>query len=196
MRKLDSFLKEAQRIHGSSSNFFAIQIHNMCWPFAPASLTRMAIKDFVFSDGSRVPKGTLISAVMAPRQLDDKVYPDATTFKGFRFSDMREEEGEDVKNQMVATSADYLNFGHGKHAWWVKRLCVEWLGPCMLIVQWHRHQKNSPGRFFAVNELKAMMAHLVVTYDFMINEIPKPLQFGIFKAPNPMGEVLFRKRRV
>jgi hypothetical protein len=41
-----------------------------------------------------------------------------------------------------------------------------------------------------------MMAHVVVTYDFMINEIPKPLQFGIFKAPNPMGEVLFRKRRV
>ena len=53
------------------------------------------------------------------RHLDEEVYSDASTFKGFRFSDMREEEGEGTKNQMVATSNDYLVFGHGKQAWCV-----------------------------------------------------------------------------
>ena len=83
-------------------------------------MIRMAMKDFTFSDGTRVPKGTFLSAVSAARHHDDTVYPDATTFKGFRFSDMREMEGESTKNQMAFTSPDFLLFGHGKHAWCVK----------------------------------------------------------------------------
>ncbi|KAF8145980.1 hypothetical protein K438DRAFT_1629082, partial [Mycena galopus ATCC 62051] len=43
------------------------------------------------------------------------------------------------KRQMVSTVVDHLPFGTGKHA--------------------------CPGRFFAVTELKAMMAHLVMNYD-------------------------------
>ena len=78
----------------------------------------MALKDFTFSDGTRVPKGGLVSTISTARHLDDKVYDDAGTFNGFRFSEMREEEGEGTKNQMVATSPDYLAFGHGRHAWY------------------------------------------------------------------------------
>ena len=82
-------------------------------------MMRVTLKDFTFSDGTRVPKGTSLYAVSGPRHRDEKVYPDATTFKGFRFSDMREMEGESTKNQMVSTSPDFLLFGHGKHAWCV-----------------------------------------------------------------------------
>ena len=79
-------------------------------------MTRKALKNFTFSDGTRIPKGTMVSSVATARHMDNDTYPDGTTFKGFRFSDMRE-EGEETMYQMVATSVDYTAFGHGKHAW-------------------------------------------------------------------------------
>ena len=77
----------------------------------------MALAEFTFSNGTRIPKGAFVSAIGTPRQLDDEVYTDAKTFNGFRFSDMGEREG--MKNQLVTTSNDFLLFGHGKHAWCV-----------------------------------------------------------------------------
>lgn len=55
----------------------------------------------------------------------------------------------------------------------------------------------SPGRFFAANELKAMMAHLVLNYDVKFEEegVRPPNQwFGLTFVPDPTANVLFRKR--
>lgn len=55
----------------------------------------------------------------------------------------------------------------------------------------------SPGRFFAANELKAMMAHLVLNYDVAFaHEGVRPTDsFGIMAiSPDPTAKVLFRKR--
>ena len=56
--------------------------------------------------------------------------------------------------------------------------------------------EHSPGRFFAVNEIKAMMAHVVLTYDFMMPELPRTRWSGFARIPDNNAEVLFRKRRV
>jgi len=72
------------------------------------------------------------------------------TFNPWRFAQIGEDDDEDAKHQMVSTSYEYATFGLGKHA--------------------------CPGRFFAACELKAMMTHLVLTYNVkMENEgvIPK-----------------------
>ena len=56
----------------------------------------------------------------------------------------------------------------------------------------------SPGRFFAANELKLMLAHLVLTYDLKMEEdgvVPPFKQFGQVTAPSTNAKVLFRKRR-
>ena len=56
----------------------------------------------------------------------------------------------------------------------------------------------SPGRFFAVNELKAMMAHLVLNYDVKFEDgqaCPENLWFAMSILPDPSIKVLFRKRR-
>lgn len=56
----------------------------------------------------------------------------------------------------------------------------------------------SPGRFFAVNELKTMMAHVVLTYDVKLEEdgvIPEATWFKHTLRPNPTARVLFRKRQ-
>ena len=55
----------------------------------------------------------------------------------------------------------------------------------------------SPGRFFAVNQMKALIAHIIVTYDFKLEEgkgVPPERHFGLFRAPGD-ADVLFRERR-
>ena len=55
----------------------------------------------------------------------------------------------------------------------------------------------SPGRFFAANELKTMLAHVVVTYDVKLADNatrPPTLHFGLAAIPHPSAEVMFRRR--
>jgi hypothetical protein len=55
---------------------------------------------------------------------------------------------------------------------------------------------GSPGRFFAVSELKAMLAYALMHYDFMIpvGKRPKNWEIGIRSLPNMNAEVMFRVR--
>jgi hypothetical protein len=55
----------------------------------------------------------------------------------------------------------------------------------------------SPGRFFAVNVMKALIAHIIVTYDFKFEEgkrAPDEHRMGLFRAPGN-ANMLFRKRQ-
>ena len=59
---------------------------------------------------------------------------------------------------------------------------------------------HSPGRFFAANELKAMLAYIVVHYDLKVTGAdpaarPPNVYFANTVLPNPKGQVLFRKRQ-
>jgi len=153
MRKVDSFLKECQRIEG---------IHT-------ATLSRKALKDFTFSDGTFIPKGTLIHAATLSLHHDKNFYKNPEVFEPFRFAHMRE---DDPKHQFASTSIEYLPFGLGKHA--------------------------CPGRFFAAAELIFMLAHVVMTYDVKMagdNATYPPSQhIGTFIAVNPRAKVMFRNR--
>ncbi|KAF8527172.1 cytochrome P450 [Hysterangium stoloniferum] len=156
MHKLDSFLKESQRMNGLNA----------------ISLTRKAMKDTSFSDGTFVPKGALISAAAHPMHLDDRIYANAGAFDGFRFSDIRQEPGREITNQFAATNPDYIGFGHAKHA--------------------------CPGRFFAANELKVMLAHLILNYDIKMEHEglrPPNLWFGFVCVPDSSCRVMFRRRQ-
>ena len=82
-------------------------------------MTRLALKDITFSDGTFVPAGTLLSAATWATHHDESVYPDAEVFDPFRFARMRDAAGEGTKHQFVNTSLEYIPFGHGKHAWCV-----------------------------------------------------------------------------
>ena len=82
-------------------------------------MTRIALKDVTFSDGTFVPRGSMVSAAASPRHHDNEIYSNGDTFDGFRFSEIREQEGKGTLNQFVATNPDYISFGHGSHAWYV-----------------------------------------------------------------------------
>ncbi|KAG8219285.1 cytochrome P450 [Butyriboletus roseoflavus] len=155
MRKVDSFIKECQRLEGING----------------LSLTRKAMKDFTFSDGMFVPKGTTISAAARSIHRDETFYENPDAFEPFRFADLRGEDGEGVKHQLVSTTTEYLPFGHGRHA--------------------------CPGRFFAASELKTMLAHLVLTSDVKLPDNathPKTLRFATALVVNPSAKVMFRRR--
>ncbi|KAF9067154.1 cytochrome P450 [Rhodocollybia butyracea] len=157
MVKLDSFLKETQRLSGVNG----------------VGMTRMALRDFTFSDGTVVPAGTIVAVASQALHHDGAYYKDPETFKPFRFSDLREQEGESLKHQMAAVDPAFVLFGGGRP------MC--------------------PGRFFAVNELKALMAHVLLAYDVKFENnkgIPPPSWHGVAYSPNRSAEVMFRKRAV
>jgi hypothetical protein len=57
----------------------------------------------------------------------------------------------------------------------------------------------SPGRFFAVNEVKAMLSHILLTYDFRladgVKESPQPHWTNGGRTPNAFARMEFRKRQ-
>jgi hypothetical protein len=66
-----------------------------------------------------------------------------------------------------------------------------------LTVTLHTCIHYSPGRFFASAEMKALLAYILVTYDFKLEEGKKvPRDFNLVTARIPgNADVLFRKRQ-
>ena len=172
MCKIDSFIKESQRLHPITigkpmSSFGCAQKLN----FFSVAMKRVAVKDHTFSDGTTVPRGTTVGVAVDSTQLDEKFYPDALNFDPFRFVKRKEQDDTGKRFDMVTTSVDLLGFSHGRHA--------------------------CPGRFFAACELKLMLAYVVMNYDVKLeNEGVRPKDIWLVTScvPNPDAKVLFRRR--
>ncbi|KAI0354623.1 cytochrome P450 [Trametes cingulata] len=134
------------------------------------SLTRKDIRDVTLQDGMEIPRGTLVVAAAYPTHHDERVYVNAQAFEPFRLSRLREKQGEGTRHQFVNTSVDYLPFGHGKH--------------------------ECPGRFFAANEHKAMLAYIVLYYDLKLPDDAPPPKNNCWDSnviPAINGKVMSRK---
>lgn len=83
--------------------------------------TKLALQDFALSDGTILPKGTLVAAPLRAMHYDDENYADANTFQPWRFyRESDESDGEVNAQSMTTTTPTYLSFGHGKTAWYVQ----------------------------------------------------------------------------
>jgi len=136
-------------------------------------LVRLALRPFTFSNGMTVPAGTIVGAPLSAIHTDEEIYSNPEEFDGFRFEKLREssEYGMASRHQAGITSTTHLPFGHGRLA--------------------------CPGRFFAIAELKALLAHMVVTYDIKLEEgkqVPRQLVISSSRIPGN-ADVLFRKRQ-
>jgi len=124
-----------------------------------------------------IPTGATVIVPSYPVMHSADHFDDPETFKPFRFADQRaDEKTEYVKRAgkaFASTSSDYLAFGHGKNA--------------------------CPGRFFAANELKLMLAYVVVTYDIEpvkgATERPSDQWFGINRVPDFGAKIRVRVRK-
>jgi len=104
MHKLDSFVKESQRLR----------------PVGILMQTRYAVVDYTFSDGTFVPAGTTVSVPTSSVHRDPDTYADPLKFDGFRFVKMKERAAldghPDKKFEIVTASAEFMAFGQGRHA--------------------------------------------------------------------------------
>lgn len=175
MEKLDSCFRESQRVNS----------------FVTLGLGRRVVaRDGVTTpEGLHIPRGNQVCVPGYAMHHDPEVYEAPDEFRPFRFSDQRRKvvEGgngaaaaEDkeaaqasylsrARKQWATTTTDFLGFGHGR-------------GAC-------------PGRFFAAAELKLMLAHLILNYDFeMLEERPRNMWFALNRVP-PMEKTIRVKRR-
>jgi hypothetical protein len=75
-------------------------------------ISRVAVKPFVFSDGTAVPAGTMITVPMSIRGYDESMVPNAAAFDPFRFEQPFAEDG--ARKQFTSLDLAYLIFGYGK----------------------------------------------------------------------------------
>jgi len=115
-------------------------------PLGASSFQRKVRKSFKLSTGETIPAGVVIEAPNHAVARDPAAFEDADQFRPLRFYEMRQRpSGETApKHQFVSVSAKSLSFGYGRHA--------------------------CPGRFFAANEIKMIVATCIVRYDVRLAE--------------------------
>lgn len=141
---------------------------------------RKVLKDFTFSNGIVVPAGYSVSLASSGIHFDPDNYEDPDTFKGFRFheianaaSDSGKVGAEQLKSKVASLDPTWLMFGQGRNA--------------------------CPGRFFAINEVKAIVTHILLNHDLKLpGDVREPepgFWFAGQRAPSHGASIIFRKRR-
>lgn len=128
------------------------------------------MEEITLSDATVIPKGASL-VVSAHTMQDESIYLNAHTYDGYRFYRKRQEPGHENKHQLVMTSAEHYGFGHGVRA--------------------------CPGRFFATNEIKILLAHIILKYDIRFPDgqsRPANWEIGQDLVCDQTVQVLFRAR--
>lgn len=171
MIKIDSALRESSRL----GSFLGLGLTRVV--MSPTGITA--------PDGTFCPYGSTISVPTNGIHNDPLQYSDALSYRPLRFSSQRAKQSqgehcddraanaEDYIKQanlsFVSTSATYHPFGHGRHA--------------------------CPGRFFAANELKLLMAYMVLNYDLeMLPSRPESKWLGTALVPPMKATIKVRRR--
>jgi cytochrome P450 len=122
LHKLDSFLRETQRIDSLGIGL-SDSLHNnlsLIYNFQlEALMNRIALHPFTFSNGVTIPAGTRVAAPSSAIHMDEEIYPNPERFDGFRFLKPSESERgvAEARYQAVSMSSEYMPFGFGPHVW-------------------------------------------------------------------------------
>ncbi|CAI6341409.1 unnamed protein product [Periconia digitata] len=140
-------------------------------PNSLLSMRRVATKDVKLQNGFTIRRGEN-SMVDARASQDPTIFPEPEKFDIYRFLRMREQPQGANKAQLVATSPEHIHFGHGTQA--------------------------CPGRFFAANEMKIALCHLLLKYDWELapGSTSEPVNFGVDFSVNPETQIRFKRREI
>jgi cytochrome P450 len=124
----------------------------------------------------RIPQGVQLTTPMEAIHHDETFYADPLTYKAFRFCtadqldrDASADVGSTLKKSSVTLDDAFLSFGFGKHA--------------------------CPGRFFALHEMKIMLAHMILNYDIeFLSARPSQKQVMWLQLPSYSTQIRVRKR--
>jgi cytochrome P450 len=133
-------------------------------------MNRYVEKPLTLSDGTTLPRGARIFVI--GDFANAELYPEPERFDAARFAKKREEAGQENGWQFVTTSAAHTSFGHGEHA--------------------------CPGRFFASNEIKIILCHLLLKYDWRFDPdapLPEPRIFESGRTTKADTKIQARRRK-
>ncbi|KAK7531636.1 cytochrome P450 [Phyllosticta citribraziliensis] len=172
LNRADSAIRESLRYSGFAARGAKRQVT------APGGVT--------LPDGTHLPQHAWLSIPVAAIHFDERFYPDPRRYDAFRFSDAREEMVEALRRRpggqaelyeilqerrlSVSTTSDaFVPFGHGRH--------------------------SCPGRFFAAQMLKLLIAYITIHYDIeRLPERPKSAALSDFSAPPQSCKFKIRRR--
>jgi cytochrome P450 len=204
LKLMDSVMKESQRLNpGVLCESFVFYSHKMVFIFFPlpsilsslpfpflffflscriglqilfhliqalthvtVAMRRKVLKDIRLHDGLEIPKGAFIG-VSSHQMWDPTIYPEPEKFDGYRFLKRSQTQ---KASQFAATSEDHMGFGCGNQA--------------------------CPGRFFAGDVIKVVLCHMLLKYDWKLQEGYKPVMVkaGVRVLVNPATKLLIRRR--
>jgi cytochrome P450 len=98
-------------------------------------------------------------------------YENPSEFDGYRFIKRRKIPGFEHRSHLISTSPEHMAFSHGKHA--------------------------CPGRFFAANEVKIAMVHVLLKYDIRLEDPSGAAwkEWGTSMFTNPKARMAVRRRK-
>ncbi|KAG6114714.1 hypothetical protein E4U13_003230 [Claviceps humidiphila] len=139
-------------------------------PIAIASMRRMTTENIKLADGTVLPKN-MLTLVSAHKHWDAESYEQPDKFDGYRFYNLRQVPGKENVAQLVSVTPDHMGFGYGLHA--------------------------CPGRFFASEEIKLVLCHILLKYDFKLVQGTdiEPRKFGLNMNANPTARLAIRRRK-
>ncbi|KAJ4355937.1 uncharacterized protein N0V89_003962 [Didymosphaeria variabile] len=149
------------------------------YPPGFTSFQRKVLRGFTLSNGQYIPAGAKIEVASHAVYQDPVNHPNsepADVFDGYRSYKLRQggTASDHARNQFVTTNEQNLMFGYGKHA--------------------------CPGRFFAANEIKMILANLILNYDFKNEDGSKvrysQLNMGRQSSPDAKKNLLFKRVEV
>jgi cytochrome P450 len=136
-------------------------------------LNRILQHDFQFSIGPRLPKGTIICVDQDNIHNSPALYENPDEFDALRFYRKRKEPGQETRHQYASNGPDLLTWGDGPQA--------------------------CPGRAFATNTIKILLAQLLLNYDLQLpagGYKPERRSFPNGSSQPDMDVKLMVKRRV
>lgn len=132
-------------------------------------LERRVMEDVTLSDNLRIRRDST-TVVVSPLRNGD-IYERPDEYDGYRFYRLRQQPGKQNTSQLVTASPDNMAFGLGATA--------------------------CPGRFFVAHELKIILCHLLLKYDWALpngGETGQRIMYGNTPNVNPMAKIAIRRR--
>lgn len=139
------------------------------------TFNRFLPNSVTLSNGVHLPAGTRIGVPQHAIGMDPDNIPGGNpdVFDPWRYSRLQENPGNTRRYHFAQTDSAHMAFGHGKYA-------------CF-------------GRFLAANEIKMVLAHLVLMFDIKLpGGGTRPQNFTVDgdMYPDPGARVLMRRRKV
>ncbi len=179
LHRLDSFLKESQRMNASSFRRFleavSLRITDVIANVVLVGFDRKVMSTIKLSDGTIILPGDTIAMPSGPMAQDQIYYDNPTKFDGFRFLNATAKEQDapqSMENEYTGIEPGNLTWGNGRF--------------------------SCPGRWYASLMMKLLLARFILEYDleFPESQNVQPLDFvmDVHVLPDMKQRILIKKR--